>query len=105
MTLTNSFKEFRRQPRKEVPGNYAVSSRASEKTVSCIRHNRVLVEFNKTRRNKQLVTDLMDKTFALRTSPDLYSLFKEYPFLQDSNQVFHCINCIQKYLLLQCVVL
>ena len=39
----------------------------------------------------------MDKTFTLRRkgilekSPDLNSLFKEYPFLQDSNQVFHYV--------------
>jgi hypothetical protein len=60
------------------------------------------VEFNKTRRNKEVVSDLMDKTFALRRKdildkcPDLDSLFKEYPFLQDGDQVCHYVVRVWK---------
>jgi hypothetical protein len=51
------------------------------------------VEFNKTHRNQQHISDLMDRTFALRRKGilenphDLNSLFQEFPFLQESDQV------------------
>lgn len=65
--------------------------------MSCRRHNRVLlVEFNKTRRNKEVVRDLMDKTFAVRRrtildmSPDLSSLFKDYLFRMVNRYIYIC---------------
>ena len=123
LTLTNRFKEFRRQPVKRTKPNITGKKSPKKKSpgitqcpaeprllpedsVSCGRHNRVLlVEFNKTRRNKEVVSDLMDKTFALRRKKildnclDLDSLFKEYPFLQDGNQVLPYVIYAQKYLL------
>ena len=130
LTLTNRFKEFRRQPVKRTKPNITGKKSPKKKSpgitqcpaeprllpgedsVSCGRHNRVLlVEFNKTRRNKEVVSDLMDKTFALRRkeildkSPDLDSLFKEYPFLQDGDQVLHYMICIYTLKYLLCISL
>lgn len=124
MSLTNRFKEFRRQPVKRTKPNITGKKSPKKKSpgitqcpaeprllpgedsVSCSRHNRVLlVEFNKTRRNKEVVSDLMDKTFALRRKeildkcPDLDSLFKEYPFLQDGDQVLYCM-CVEEYIII-----
>ena len=90
---------IKKSPKKKSPGITQCPAEPrllpGEDSVSCNRHNRVLlVEFNKTRRNEEVMSDLMDKTFALRrkkileTSPDLNSLFKDYPFLQDGIQVF-----------------
>ena len=57
----------------------------------------LLVEFNKTRRNQQVVADLMDRTFPFRRKAilekvqDLDSLFKDFPFPQESDQVW-CVH-------------
>lgn len=71
-----------------------LESLPGEDSVSFGRHNRLLqVEFKKARRNEELVSDLMDKTYVfrrraiLKSTPDLKSLFSDYPFLQDANQV------------------
>lgn len=112
----NRFKEFRRtpvkrgnssanpkkSPRKKSPGNTQSPSQpwlaSGEDSVSFERHNRVLrVEFSKTRRNQQVVADLMDRTFPFRRKAilekvqDLDSLFKDFPFLQESDQVW-CVH-------------
>ena len=88
-SLTNRFKEFRRQPVKRTKPNITGKKSPKKKSpgitqcpaeprllpgedsVSCGRHNRVLlVEFNKTRRNKEVVSDLMDKNLCTQEKGD-----------------------------------
>ena len=65
-----------------------------EDDVSFERHNRILcTEWSKTNRNAMLIKELMDRTFAMRRREivdnpcDVQSLFKKFPFLQQSDQV------------------
>ena len=58
---------IKKSPKKKSPGITQCPAEPrllpGEDSVSCNRHNRVLlVEFNKTRRNEEVVSDLMDKT-------------------------------------------
>ena len=67
-------------------------------------------EFNKTRRNLEVVSGLMDKTFALRrkaileTSMDLNTMFKQYPFLQEIDQVGNVLLNTTHILCFVCVL-
>ncbi len=65
-----------------------------EDSVSFGRHAQVLqTEFNKTRRNQQVVAELMDRTFPMRRKEilekdtDLNHIFQSFPFLQEIDQV------------------
>ena len=112
-SLKNRFKEFRRtpvqkankpvaarkSPKKKKPGITQVPSQpsivCSEDDTSFKRNiARLKVEYNKTRRNESIVTDLMDRTFpkrrkAIMDSPTSVSvIFEQFPFLQESNQVY-----------------
>ena len=102
-SLKDLFKDFRRtpvekgksksnprkSPKKKRPGITQPLSEplpAPEDSVSFERHLRVLhVEFTKMHRNKQVVADLMDRTFALRRKAilekphDLDGLFHHFP--------------------------
>ena len=88
----------KKSPKKKNPGitqsPLEPTPTPGEDTVSFERHNRMLkVEFSKTRRNYDTVSNLMDRTFALRRkaimngSYDLSSIFKRFPFLQEHEQV------------------
>ena len=117
-SLRNHFKEFRRtpvergklktntkkSPKKKSPGITQSLAQPlpapGEDSVSFERHCRLLqVEFTKARRNQHVVTDLMDRTFAMRRREileephDLDGLFEQFPFHQQSDQVWMCI-CI-----------
>ena len=113
--MTNRFKEFcrkpsartasptinlknRKSPKKKKPGITQSPSEpvlcAGEDSVSFDRHARVLLtEFNKTRRNQQVVAELMERTFPLRRkqilekSSDLNMIFQDFPFLEEIDQV------------------
>ena len=112
-SLRNRFKEFRRKPvkrskldvgskkspKKRRPGitqspSEPFSPPQEDDAVSFDRHNRVLIaEFKKNRRNSQVMSELMERTFQLRRksileeSSDLKEVFKRFPFLQESDQV------------------
>lgn len=66
-----------------------------EDSVSYERQNRVLQqEFVKRRRNQQVVDELMNCSFAMRRNEilaksfDLNNLYENFPFLQESGQVW-----------------
>ena len=68
--------------------------------VSFKRHVHVLqVEYKKTRRNQAVVDDLMTGTFSFRRNiimeslNDLDSIFDQFPFLQEGDQV----NCLHPH--------
>ena len=60
-------------------------------------------EFSKTKRNPQIVTELMVKTYPLRRvevlepSPSLSELFERFPFLQEVDHVSAPCACIYMY--------
>ena len=68
------------------------------------------MEFSKTRRNPEVVSALMRKTFPLRRAeiieqpPDLTKLFERFPFLQEIDYVsvliFLCLGlcCVALFL-------
>ena len=72
-----------------------------EDTISFERHNKVLqAEFKKTNRKAEVVSDLLDRTFAFRRQDilantyDLKVLFEKYPFLQECEQVLSLKECL-----------
>ena len=107
----NRFKEFRRTPvnrdkssskirksPKKRPGITQIPHQPrfspGEDAISSERHNKLLkTEFKKTRRNSQLINELMDRSFALRRQTilehplNLQSIFDQFPFLHTSDQV------------------
>lgn len=87
----------RKSPKKRLPGITQPPQPPvvlGEDQVSFGRHNKILkTEFKKSRRNEQVVSDLMDRTFPMRRKAvvekckDLSDLYKQFPFLQEANQV------------------
>ena len=118
MSLINSFKNFRRKrvnrnekkptatspkastSKKKSPGVSGILTQPvvppGEDRVSFQRHRKVLqVEYaKKGNGNKQVVADLMDRTFAQRRADilehdyDILALFNNYPFLQNNDEVY-----------------
>lgn len=111
-SLSDRFKEFRRppkakrakisapkkSPKKKLPGitqTLAVPIVSpGEDSVSFKRHNNILKsEYKKTRRNYEVVSDLMERTFTMRrksileNSYSLSAIFDLSPFLQEPPQV------------------
>lgn len=118
MSLINSFKNFRRKRvsrNEKKPATTSPKASTAEKTkspgisgllnkpsippgedrVSFERHRKALrIEYSKKDHgNKQVVADLMDRTFAFRRADilehnyDLQDVFNNYPFLQKNNEV------------------
>ena len=83
--------------KKKSPGTHnplALPDIPAGEDVSFERHNRILrTEWSKTNRDAMLVEELMNRTFAMwrreivENPCDVQSLFKKFPFLQQSDQV------------------
>lgn len=89
----------KKSPQKKKPG---ITQSPSQPSIICGEDNaafkrnisRLKIEYNKTRPNERIVSDLMTRTFSMRRkaimeSPTSVSvIFEQFPFLQDSNQVY-----------------
>lgn len=69
---------------------------AGEDDISFERHTKVLqVQYGKSTRNRHIVNDLQDRTFAMRRKEILEkamyldSIFEKFPFLQEADEVSH----------------
>lgn len=88
----------KKSPKKKKPGITQTPLRPSigcgEDTTSFKRNiTRLKVEYKRAHRNEAIVHDLMSRTFPMRRktildSPtDVGTVFEEFPFLRESNQV------------------